>query len=123
MAIDELLLAALAATGTATTLYVSSYAGSVTTLSLTKSYSSYGLTNTSSSQDCGSSPSWLELDKASGILYCIDEGLTTPNGSINTLKTSASGVLTPIEHHDTIAGPVSSIFYNPGKESAIALAH
>jgi len=123
MAIVELLLAALAATGTATTLYVSSYAGSVTTLSLTKSYSSYGLTNTSSSQDCGLSPSWLELDKANGILYCIDEGLTTPNGSINTLKTSANGVLTPIEHHDTIAGPVGSIFYNSGKESAITLAH
>lgn len=123
MATVELLLAALAATGAATTLYVSSYAGSVTTLSLTKSYSSYGLTNTSSSQDCGLSPSWLELDKANGILYCIDEGLTTPNGSINTLKTSADGVLTPIEHHDTIAGPVGSIFYNPGKESAITLAH
>ena len=122
MAVVELFLAALAATGTATTLYVSSYAGSVTTLSLTKSYSSYDLTNTSS-QNCGSSPSWLELDKANGILYCIDEGLTTPNGSINTFKTSVNGVLSPIERHDTITGPVGSIFYNPGKEGAIALAH
>ena len=123
MAIVELLLAVIAATGTATTLYVSSYAGLVITLSLTKSYSSYDLKNTSSSQDCGSSPSWLELDRANGILYCIDHGLTTPNGSINTLKTPANGVLSPIERHDTINGPVSSIFYNPGKEGAIALAH
>ncbi|OCL06363.1 putative isomerase YbhE [Glonium stellatum] len=123
MAVLEVLLAALAVTGAATNLYVSSYAGSVTTLSLTKGNSGYDLTNTSSSQGCGSSPSWLELDKATGILYCIDEGLSTPNGSINTLKTSTNGVLTPVEHHDTITGPVSGIFYNSGKESAIALAH
>lgn len=63
----------------------------------------------------------MEKDRYNGIIYGLDEGLTGPNGSISSYKTSESGELTQIDRHVTLGGPVSSIVYNGGK--GIAVAH
>lgn len=113
----------------ATNLFVSSYAGTITTLSLaaqntTSRSHTYALTSIYSNTGCSPSPSWLTLDPTSQILYCLDEGLTTPNGSLSSYSIAPSGNLTQIEKQATISGPVSGVIYgNPAGERAIALAH
>ncbi|TVY47663.1 putative 6-phosphogluconolactonase [Lachnellula occidentalis] len=119
---QHLPLGGLVASSVAVNLYVSSYVGNITTLSLCQDANgNYSLTAISANNGSSPSPTWLEKDKYNGIIYGLDEGLTTPNGSITAYKTSASGELTQIDQHVTLGGPVSSIVYNGGK--GIALAH
>ncbi|KAF2467234.1 3-carboxymuconate cyclase-like protein-like protein [Lindgomyces ingoldianus] len=68
---------------------------------------------------CGSAPTWLDLEGST--LFCVDEGFSTPNASVNTLTISADGSLKAASKVDTIQGPVSDQIYNDGK--ALALAH
>ncbi|KAF2488861.1 carboxy-cis,cis-muconate cyclase-like protein [Lophium mytilinum] len=119
MGLGTLVIAALAlafSRTSASTLYVASYGGTVSTLSLTGNT----LVNISVNTNCGSAsnhaPTWLELDKANKVLYCLGE-----EGSINSFKTSADGILSLIDQKATIKGPVSSIFFNNNND--IALAH
>ena len=119
MGFGALVIAVLTASSSrtsATYLYVASYGGTVSTLSLTGNT----LVNTSVNTNCGSAtnhaPTWLDLDSANKVLYCLGE-----EGSINSFKTSANGSLSLIEQRTTITGPVSSIFFNENK--SIALAH
>lgn len=122
MRLQHLSLSGLVASTVATNLYVSSYIGTVTSLSLTKSANgTYSLTTVAVTNGSAPSPTWLEKDKKNGVVYSLDEGFTGPNGSISSYKTSASGELTQIDRHPTIGGPVSTIIYNEGK--AIAVAH
>ncbi|CRG86293.1 hypothetical protein PISL3812_03298 [Talaromyces islandicus] len=110
----------------ATRLYAASYAGSVTSLALTKTGKTYELSTLSKTTACGSSPSWLMLDSENSILYCLDEGITTPNGSITTFKTSQNGTLTTIQHLETLTGPVMSAMYSTPQVSQrqfLAVAH
>jgi hypothetical protein len=103
-------------------LYVSSYAGTITSLQLSRNDKAlYSLNAVSFSTGSEPNPSWLTLDETHGVVYCVDEGLSVPNGSISSYKTSASGKLTPIDHHSVVRGPVSSVLYNGGK--ALAVAH
>jgi len=112
----------MAGTVVATNLYVSSYAGTVTSLALTQSSNgSYDLKAVSVNNGSTDNPSWLTKDENNGIIYLVNEGLTVPNGSIVAFKTSSNGELTEIDRHETISGPVSSIVYNGGK--ALAVAH
>lgn len=109
---------------TATNLYVASYAGTVTTLSLTETNGSLALNITHVTQDCAPNPSWLTLDQPHGVLYCLNEGLTTLNGSLSTFTTSANGMLTHVQNISTIAGPVSGVLYGSASGArGIALAH
>lgn len=103
-------------------LYVSSYAGTITSLQLSQSSSgSYSLTQVAVNEGSAPNPSWLTKDENNGIIYCLDEGLAVPNGSLASYKTSPSGELTQVDRHSVISGPVSSVVYNGGK--ALAMAH
>ncbi|OJJ84116.1 uncharacterized protein ASPGLDRAFT_66409 [Aspergillus glaucus CBS 516.65] len=111
----------------ASRLYAASYAGIVSTLSLAPASNGTGnLSVIAEFTSCGPSPSWLMLDGPHDILYCLDEGLNVPNGSIASFHTNANGSLTPIKHIETISGPVMSVLYSapgvPGRKF-IAVAH
>ncbi|KAF4626368.1 hypothetical protein G7Y89_g11791 [Cudoniella acicularis] len=111
----------LTSTAVCTNLYVSSYAGDITSLQLIKSADdTYSLTKIAANNGSSPSPTWLEKDSKTGIVYGLDEGFTSPNGSISSYKPSSSGVLTQIDRHLTLGGPVSSILYNEGKSLAVA---
>ncbi|KAB5532665.1 Lactonase, 7-bladed beta-propeller-domain-containing protein [Coniochaeta sp. 2T2.1] len=115
-------LALLPTASSATLLYVASYSGTVTTLNLTATTSgSPSLQSVASSPGCGPNPSWLTLDKATSTLYCLNEGLNSPNGSLASLGTSTNGVLTLKSNVTTPLGPVSAVIYGKGR-SGIALA-
>jgi len=106
----------------ATTLYVSSYAGTITSLQLSQTASgSYSLSQVAVNNGSAPNPSWLTLDEFNHVVYCLDEGLTVPNGSIASYSTSKSGELTQIDRHSVISGPVNSVVFNGGK--ALAAAH
>lgn len=116
-----LLLASLAS---ATTIFVSSYAGTVNTLSLTEQGGNYTLSQVAVSNDCAPNPSWLTLDANRGLLFCLNEGLETVNGSLSSYTISLNGSLTHVQNSTTISGPVSGIIYGePAGRRAIALAH
>jgi 6-phosphogluconolactonase (cycloisomerase 2 family) len=103
-------------------LYVSSYAGTITSLQLNQdSNGSYSLGQVAVNEDSAPNPSWLTKDEFNDVIYCVDEGLTVPNGSLASYRTSPSGKLTQIDRHSVISGPVSSVVYNGGK--GLALAH
>lgn len=126
MALQSLLLAALASSASATRLYVTNYApstnplGSITTLDLKEGLGAASISTLSTNQQCGSAPTWLDrLSK--DTIYCVDEGFATPNASINTLTVNADGSLKSVAKIDTIQGPVATQFFN--KNKAVALAH
>ena len=113
----------------ANVLFVSSYSGKVTTLDLKgigapcAGGSVPVLKEIASSDGCSTSPSWLTLDHPKSTLYCIDEGLATPQGSLSSFKTNADGSLTKLDLVSTPNGPVSGVLYGPGGDAGIALAH
>jgi 6-phosphogluconolactonase (cycloisomerase 2 family) len=101
-------------------LYTTSYDGNVTSVSLTGN----SLSVTSQTQGCGSSPSWLVQDKHHQILYCIDEGNATPNGSVAAYKTSQSGKLTLASRVNlTAPAPVSGVIFGGPSFRGMAIAH
>jgi len=117
-------LSALSVAASATDLFVSSYAGDVTTLSLGNSNGTYNLNATSSSSGCGPNPAWLTLDASRGTLYCLNEGLTSPNGSLSSFTINRDGSLRHVQNTTTISGPVSGVIYgHPAGDRSIALAH
>lgn len=124
MALSSLVLA-LATTVSATNLFVSSYAGNITSLSLTERHGTYQLEKTFYNPGCAPNPSWLTLDADRGLLYCLDEGLTVPNGSLSSYLVNSNGSLTQVEKAATISGPVNGVIYPPNSNGkrAIALAH
>ena len=115
-------LSSLVTSGLATNIYVSSYAGSITSLQLYQERNgAYSLNQIAVNNGSYPNPSWLTKDEYNDAVYCVDEGLTVPNGSLASYKTSKSGVLTQIDRHSLISGPVHSVVYNGG--NALAVAH
>ncbi|KAI2602223.1 putative isomerase YbhE [Hypoxylon sp. NC1633] len=122
-----LLSLGLAASASATLLYVSSYAGTVTTLSLTLPDDASAATTAtlepiSNSTDCGPNPSWLSLDFSKNFLFCLDEGFNGPYGGVTTFFTNEDGSLTTLNKLDVIQGPVSIAKFGVGGHG-LALAH
>lgn len=114
----------LSATASAVNLFVADYSGNVTTLSLTAQDGNYTLTKTYANDGCAPNPSWLDIDAANGLLYCLNEGLTTANGSLSTFSIARDGSISLIQNTTTLSGPVSSTVYGePYGPKAIALAH
>ena len=109
----------------ATNLWVSSYDGTVTTLSLTGKKSAYSLAITSITKDCLYSPSWLTFDSSTRALYCIGEGLTTTYGGIAAFQAQKDGSLVTKSQTVTVTGGgVSAVEFNtPSGRSFLALAH
>lgn len=113
-----------AAVASATNLFVSSYAGNITTLSLTASNGTYHIEKTYVNNGCAPNPSWLTLDANRGELYCLDEGLTVPNGSLSSYLVNPNGSLTQVQKASVISGPVNGVIYGrPAGQRYLALAH
>ncbi|KAF2218246.1 3-carboxymuconate cyclase-like protein-like protein [Elsinoe ampelina] len=122
MRIQSLSLAGLASSVSAVNLYASSYAGTVTSLALTKGYNgSYSLQAKSTVEGCGVDPAWVTLDSEAGVLYCSDEAINNRDSVVTSYSTSESGVLEQIATVGTIWGPVASVLY--ANRTAIAQAH
>lgn len=110
-------------------LYVTSYAGTLTTLKLTTapSFSSDGLSRASleivsATSDCGPSPSWVTLDARHSLLFCADEGLGRPTGFVTSYQTSSGGVLVPLDRIELLAGAVAITPYDVGGHG-LAIPH
>lgn len=98
-------LTLLVASCSATTLFVADSAGNVTTLSLdVATGKNSSLIASHRTTECASNPSWLTLDTANKILYCVDRASNSVvNGSLNSFSVGDTGALV---HIDRI--PVSS---------------
>ncbi|KAL7899340.1 Lactonase, 7-bladed beta-propeller domain-containing protein [Trichoderma sp. SZMC 28014] len=105
-------------------VYVSSYSQTVTTLNYTHGQNTgiQKLSPVSVSQSCSDNPSWLTLDYTDAILYCIDEGLNTPDGALTTFKTASDGSLQQLDQISTPNGPVNGVVFGNNRHG-LALAH
>ncbi|KAL9107489.1 MAG: hypothetical protein Q9227_007590 [Pyrenula ochraceoflavens] len=93
----------------AVNLYVSSYAGTITTLSLLKDPDlNYTLTQTHSLETNTNAPSWLTLNHQNNVLYMIDEAVSARNGTLVSYKTSYAGALTEIQRLEALQGDISA---------------
>ncbi|KAL4930276.1 Lactonase, 7-bladed beta-propeller-domain-containing protein [Aspergillus undulatus] len=97
----------------ASRLYAASYDGEVTELGFSESGTNSRLTSLSQTAECGTSPSWLMQDEDNDILYCLDEGVDLPNGTLTSFKSTSNSSFAKVDQHQTISGPVSSAFYTP----------
>lgn len=101
-------------------LYVTSYAGTLTTLKLTTSGDdsdcppSASLEIVSTAFDCGPNPSWVTLVAGSSLLLCADEGLGRPTGFVTSYQTSSGGVLALLDRIEVLAGAVAITPYGVG---------
>jgi hypothetical protein len=112
----------LVSSGAVINLYVSSYIGTITTLQLShNSNGSYSLNTIAVNDGSAPNPAWLTKDEYNNFIYCVDEGLSAPKGSLASYKASEEGKLTQMDRHSVIKGPVSSVVFNGGK--ALAVAH
>ena len=106
----------------AVNLYVASYAGNITSLSLLqKPDGSYDLSQTSTFNSSTHTPSWLTLNKQNNVLYMVDEAVNATNGSIVSYKTSYTGKLSENFRIEDIGGGVYATFFGSG--SALAVPH
>ncbi|KAE8447697.1 hypothetical protein EG329_010504 [Mollisiaceae sp. DMI_Dod_QoI] len=122
MRLSQLSLGGFVSSALATNLWISSYAGNITSVQFTQSPSgAYSLKAVSTNDGCAPQASWLTKDEYNDAVYCVEEGFAGPNGTISSYKTSASGELTLIDKHSTIDGPVATVIYNGGK--ALVNAH
>ncbi|KAK4080306.1 hypothetical protein Trihar35433_1411 [Trichoderma harzianum] len=105
-------------------VYVSSYSQTVTTLNYTHGQNTgiQKLSPVAVSQSCSDNPSWLTLDSPDSILYCINEGLNTPNGALTAFKTTPGGTLQQLGQVSTANGPVSGVVFGNNRHG-LALAH
>ncbi|KAI0431623.1 Lactonase, 7-bladed beta-propeller-domain-containing protein [Xylaria sp. FL1042] len=103
----------LAGSTSATLLYVTSYAGTVTTLDLVDGATSK-LETVASTTACGANPSWLTLDYPKSFVYCLDEAWGQPTGAITSFYTNANGSLVPLATAELIAGPVNIAEFGVG---------
>ncbi|KAB8276602.1 Lactonase, 7-bladed beta-propeller-domain-containing protein [Aspergillus minisclerotigenes] len=111
------------ASSTASKLYAASYAGAVTTLELGRSDAGYELKTISDTTDCGPSPSWLMLNDDKSLLFCLDEGLNGPNGTLTSFEVGSDGSLSKVHQLQTVLGPVQSHLYTAGDRTFFAVAH
>ena len=106
----------------AVNLYVASYAGNITTLSLLQNPDcTYNLTQTFTFNTSTHTPSWLTLNRQNNVLYMIDEAVNATNGTVVSYKTNYTGHLTEIQRIEDIGGGVYATFYGSG--SALAVPH
>lgn len=123
---NVLTTAALAAAASAHHLYVSSYAGNITTLNFTETeYARYDFTQIASTPGCAPNASYLTLDSKYNNLYCLNEGIVEANGSLVSFKVDPhEGTLEKVKSVQTPAAPVHSTLYT-GKNGAqlLAVAH
>ncbi|ESZ91540.1 hypothetical protein SBOR_8074 [Sclerotinia borealis F-4128] len=106
----------------ASRLFVASYTGTVSTLSLTENADgAYSLDVIATSAACAANPSWITLDHQRDVLYCSDRGLVASNGSLNSLKIQEDGSLAALDRVETPVGAVSTVLY--ADSTALAAAY
>ncbi|KAL7626556.1 hypothetical protein AAE478_003328 [Parahypoxylon ruwenzoriense] len=95
-------------------IYVASYAGPVFRLAFTSNDDgSYSLQETKSTLDCGSNPSWLEIDQATGTLFCLNAAFYAPNAS--SVASFSTEDFSVFDNITTDSFPVQSTFYAPNR--------
>lgn len=103
----RLLLSILPVLTDAATLFAAQSSGHLTTLSLTRHGKTHSLTTTSTTQDAGSNPSWLNIDSAQRLVYCLDRGQSTAtSGSLTSFRIGKDGSLDRIA---SVAAPFSGV--------------
>ena len=118
------LFALYASVISATNVFISDYSGVVTSASLTENNGTYSLNETFTTNKCAPNPSWLTVDVDRGLLFCLNEGLETANGSLSAFTINSDSSLTYVKNATTISGPVNGVVYgNAAGQRAIALAH
>lgn len=106
----------------AVNLYVTSYAGNLTSLALVQNPDqSYSLSQTATFNTSTNAPSWLTLNRQNNVLYYVDEAVNATNGTLISYKTSFTGQLTEIQRVEALQGGVYATFFGSG--SAIAVPH
>lgn len=125
MFFSALTITALVASASATKLYVSSYTGIITTLDLTQTNGAYHLAQLETNNACQANASWLHLDAANHNLYCVDEGMTSLNGSLNSFKLDPqTGALSLVNRTVTLPAPVhSNLYTSPNGTQLLIVAH
>lgn len=98
-------------------LYVASYSGVITTLSL----KGRTLTTANTTEGCGGSPSWLTRHYRS-VLFCLDEGLKSDVGGLSAFEIGGDGSLEKLDEMTTEFGPVSAVAFGH-EDDGLALAH
>ncbi|KAF2094402.1 hypothetical protein NA57DRAFT_60446 [Rhizodiscina lignyota] len=106
-------------------LWVASYASPIYHLALVKSGSNYSLNTIWQTADCGWNPGWLELDKSTNTLYCLNEAYTLPNsGSLSSwsIDSTSQSYSEPslLNNVTTDYGPVHGTIIAPNR---LGLAH
>jgi 6-phosphogluconolactonase (cycloisomerase 2 family) len=118
------LLALAAKLASATNLFISDYSGEITSVSLTEKGGNYTISRTFTNTQCAPNPSWLTVDVDRGLLFCLNEGLTSKNGSLSSFLINTDGSLTHVRNATTISGPVNGVIYGePAGQRGLALAH
>ncbi|KAK0124671.1 hypothetical protein ONS95_009616 [Cadophora gregata] len=121
---NTLVTLGLLSSAQASRLFVSSYSGDVATVELTDKTNGVDLKATSLSQGCKSSPSWLQYDSKTSVLYCAGEGNQTPDkAAFTSLKVAADGSLTYLSDVTTANGGVNTHSFIAGKDKYMAVAH
>lgn len=99
----------------AATLFAAQSNGDLTTLARTRRGNSYHLSVTSTTRDAGGNPSWLNVDAAQRLLYCLDRGQSdSTKGSLNSFKIGENGVLSKIDSVDAPFSGVAAASFDVG---------
>ncbi|RAL62330.1 hypothetical protein DID88_004896 [Monilinia fructigena] len=102
-------------------LFVASYTGEVSTLSLEKdAYGSYSLEVIATSTACAANSSWITLDHKRDTLFCADRGLVAKNGTLNSLKIQHDGSLVALDRIQTPVGAAATVMYAHNTGLAVA---
>ncbi|KAL8707504.1 MAG: hypothetical protein Q9220_007494 [cf. Caloplaca sp. 1 TL-2023] len=108
-------------------LYVSSYAGTITTLNLIHHpNSTYTLTHLATTTGCAPNATWLTIDPVNRNLFCLDEGIDVANGSLTSFKIRNNGSLDLVQHLSVPAAPVNSALIHSSSNNSqqlLAVAH
>lgn len=79
----------------------------------------FSLSETNQHNGCGTNPTWLTLGP-SDRLWCLDEGLSSAQASVNRFTLSLDGNLAHAERINISAGPVQSVEIDNGRGLAVA---
>ncbi|KAF2630948.1 putative isomerase YbhE [Macroventuria anomochaeta] len=97
------------------TLFAVQSNGDLSTLALTRNGKSYNLSVTSTIRECGSNPSWLNIDSKQRLLYCLDRGQSNATeGSLNSFSIDSEGALSKIDSVDAPFSGVAAEYFDIG---------
>lgn len=124
MRTNSLILALSASFVSATNLWIADYGGLITTAALSEKDGAYTLIKTGETDKCGPNPSWLTVDTNRGLMFCLNEGLATVNGSVASFTIGADATLNFVRNDTTINGPVHGLIYgNPAGQRGLVATH